>query len=582
MKDIVFVTFDFPRPDYPPLSYSIASILAALKANNFRYAHYSIDIRRDFKGEKWNSTLNEFVKDQLSAAVEYFKNFNYVAISVTRWSIEHTKALIVLLGNYQGKIILGGYEITAMNEASLEAEFQRVDFFLKGYAELALMKILGKQIPSGQRVVCETLDNESLHSPYLLGILNTSSRKIYWETKRGCAYRCGFCEWGNADKTLVNISLERLFSEIELFSRSCVEEINILDGVFNHGRNYLSILRQLIEKTEVKITFQARFENLFGKVSDDFLRLCCENRHRIHMEFGLQTIHEDEAEIIGRKNHIEKIKKAIKKLNDFQISYETSLIYAIPGQTVESFIDTIEFLINNGCKTIRAFPLQIPRNSMLEAKKDDYQIQLKPDKYNINSVVGSFTFSSESRRDMDNIANWLNESTFLEKINQGYDYSGLKKTGKFHFKIENIRCGIDPSNLYAQIDRNFIKATLDDINKEDKRQSVGWIGRFISFNIKKFFHHLLAGKSFMNLEDWPVEESSNPNLVQIDLKINPNLKPKKYFCEVRIGESGYLYVFRRVEVLKRNANENFKKFDTRRIFMRNRSGKLRNYKKPEL
>jgi len=398
-KSIILVTFDIFRPDYSTISYSVASLLSTLKNKGVKTSHYPINIEQ-FIG-KSNKDITDSIKQLLRKSISYLKKFDFIAIGVTRWSIEHTNTILELLDDYTGKIILGGYEITAIDETDLIKEFPKADYFIKGYAEKSIVMIVNGIYTHNQKIVRESLDEDYLYSPYSTGILNTLSRKIHWETKRGCKFNCGFCEWGNAqNRETLCINNNTIDSDIEIFQHSNIEEINILDGTFNVHNEYLPILAKLIEKTNSKITFQARFEVL----NETFINYCAEHSDRLHLEFGLQTIHPNEEKIIGRKNDLNKIQSKLEQLNSFRIDYEVSIIYAIPGQTPQSFIDTIEFLKINGCKKIMAFPLQVPRNSELEKKKDEYKITFQKDEYNVTSVSSSFSFNKYQRADMDRIA----------------------------------------------------------------------------------------------------------------------------------------------------------------------------------
>ncbi|MBK6965072.1 MAG: radical SAM protein [Bacteroidales bacterium] len=129
---------------------------------------------------------------------------------------------------------------------------------------------------------------------------------MYWETKRGCPYKCGFCEWGNAIVKVMELPKDRLLNEIELFKESTVSEINILDGTFNWGKNYLFYFAELLKSTTLKITCQVRFESLLTKHGNEFFELVKSNRDRIHLEFGLQTIHPEEMKTISRINDLDK------------------------------------------------------------------------------------------------------------------------------------------------------------------------------------------------------------------------------------------------------------------------------------
>lgn len=545
MKDIVFISFDIPRADYPAMTYSMASIFATLKANGYKCSHFPIDVKQamqdGFSGEK----LTSIVKSKLSGGLEFFKGFRYIAISVTRWSVEHSNSLIDMLDGYEGKIILGGYEITATDNEILLKEYPKADYFIKGYAERALVKLLKNEYPTDKKIILESISEEDLASPYLTGVLNLYTRKIYWETKRGCKFRCGFCEWGNAEKILIELDKTRLFKEIDLIKDSSIEEINILDATFNFGRNYLEILHYLLEQTDLKITFQARFETLIGKQGEEFLELSAAYKERIHMEFGLQTIHQEEMDVIGRKNDLDKIEIALKKLNLLGISYEVSIIYAIPGQTVERFIDTIEFLLINHCKIIRAYPLQIPRNSELETKRGVYQITEVIDNMNVHSIQSSFSFQKENRTDMDSIALRLNTNE-LQSLRTLPNESVLKSITLYQFEITSIDSIDDKKYLCDLIENSYVRNSMNDIQSIDFFGSLMILGQQIE-NIKLIQN---TGEYLRRIHNqtyfFSVTKKESSELSILNVKIKQSTKDIKYLCKIRVGKSGNFYVYREI------------------------------------
>lgn len=418
--NIVLVSFDFPKSDYDYRSYAISAILASLKKYGISASHYFIDIHQVSEEKLLNgdfiqsdSDIDKLMHTKIDSILEYLVNFQFIAIGAARWSKDYVKYLVTKLREikYNGKIICGSYEVTATVNEDLLENFGDADYFIKGYAEKPLVKLIKDGCYASQKVINEPLDSKYLASPYQEGIIPLYSRKIYWETKRGCKFSCGFCEWGNRKhKDAIEIDEGILKKDIELFSNSNIEEINILDGTFNIGDSYLNYLRELLEKTDCRITFQARFEI----TKNEFLDLCEKYKERVHLEFGLQTIHIDEMEEIKRDNDMEKVENCMSELNRRHISYEVSLIYAIPGQTIDSFIDSIEFLKINGCKKIRAFPLQIPNNYDKEKKKNVGELQ--SDKYKIESVANTCSFTKFDRGCMDIIAKHLNGTSELKPV----------------------------------------------------------------------------------------------------------------------------------------------------------------------
>lgn len=413
-NNIILVTYDYHRIDYPTMSYSVASILATLKHYNIPASHFSFDIRK-FAKDKGGYTPIDLIIDS-DDIINYLKQFSCIAFGITRWSETFAYMLIRKLDDYNGKIVVGGYEVTAYNKDNDNvkwiSENLNIHHFIQGYAEKPLVKLMQGEYPNEKKYIKEELDENYLFSPYSSGVLNTYSRKIYWETKRGCKSKCGFCEWGNAQVGAIPLNSETIEHDIEIFSKSNIEEINILDATFNVGKNYMAILKKLIERTSANITFQARFEYL----KPDFIKFCAIHKERLHLEFGLQTIHESEMKVIGRDNKMFSIKDKLKQLNQHGIDYEVSIIYAIPGQTISTFIDTIEFLRINGCEKIMAFPLQIPRNSELEDKRREYKVTTEDDRFHVHSVSSCYSFTKDQRQEMDCIAFSLAHERKIKEI----------------------------------------------------------------------------------------------------------------------------------------------------------------------
>jgi len=514
-NNIVLVTYDNHRIDYPTMSYSVASILATLKHYDIPASHYSFDIRKFSQTPEGYMPIDVLIDSD--DIIKYLKQFSCIAFGITRWSETFAYMLIKKLDDYKGKIIVGGYEITAMKEDNSIIEFLNIHHFIQGYAEKPLVKLMRGEYPENMKFLRENLDENYLFSPYSSGVLNTYSRKIYWETKRGCNSKCGFCEWGNAQLGAIPLNFKTIFLDIDIFSKSNVEEINILDATFNAGKNYVGILENLIEKTAAKITFQARFEFL----SPEFLKFCAIHKERLHLEFGLQTIHENEMNAIGRKNDMDSIKDKLKRLNLMCINYEVSIIYAIPGQTVSTFIDTIEFLRVNGCEKIMAYPLQIPRNSELEDRKREYQIKLKSDTFYVNSVNSSYSFNSEERHEMDCIA-----------------FSLAHEDKSCNIKLDNL-VPINETQYQYEFPQEYIqnnRELLDRVVSETfcrfvsygnylisrKNESIAYIKGVFRINATGFLDFALGKK--------PYSKNKSDN--------------KEIFYKSVIGSSGYIYVFR--------------------------------------
>jgi len=506
------------------MSYSVASILATLKHYDIPASHFSFDIRKFTKGTEGYTPI-DFILDS-DDIINYLKKFSCIAIGIARWSETFAYMLIRKLEDYKGKIVVGGYEITALKEDNCFTKFLsenlNIQHFIRGYAEKPLVKLMLGEYSEDKKFISEELDENYLFSPYSSGVLNTYSRKIYWETKRGCTSNCGFCEWGNAQVGATPLNAETTKSDIEIFSKSNIEVINILDATFNVGKDYMDILKNLLENTHANITFQARFECL----KPEFINFCATHKERLHLEFGLQTIHEFEMKVIGRNNNMLSIKNKLEKLNLLGIDYEVSIIYAIPGQTIHSFIDTIEFLRINGCKNIIAYPLQIPRNSELEDKREEYKVITKDDRFHVHSVSNCYSFNDEQRHEMDCIAFSLaHEASITE----------LETTALTH--IKGTKYQYELQEEFIQTNKELIDPVISDC--------------FCRFQAYKNLHHSKEVNTIsLSKGSFPVNAKGFSDFalglkpygsIKKNSKVNDS---KQVYYRTVIGQSGYLYIFR--------------------------------------
>lgn len=241
--------------------------------------------------------------------------------------------------------------------------------------------------------------------------VSQNQKMVRWETKRGCPYKCTFCAHRDLGKNKVyKHQIDKIFSELSLFKKKHIERINILDPIFNVGGEYLNILKEICRiNLTATVTMQTRFELIKGSNGDDFLNLC--KKINSHLEFGLQTIIKNECDVINRSNNVKIISEVLKKLNTANISYEVSLIYGLPMQTVSSFKKSINFLKSNFCKNIVAYPLMLLKGTELYACKNDYNMAEKEiGDYHIPTVVSSNSFTENDWLEMKNIANHLNSN----------------------------------------------------------------------------------------------------------------------------------------------------------------------------
>lgn len=548
---IFFLTFDVFKDGYAKLPYSIACLMTSIEAHlpTVGVAARSIDLSACRRGDP-EETTRAVLKAAKKIVLDECWDYSHLAIGVTAWSELYVKALLRFLSqNYSGTVILGGYEITALDDSTIVREYPGAAFYVKGYAETALIKLLsggyeGKKRPT---VLQEAVSPSHLVSPYLHNS-RLNARKVNWETKRGCPFRCGFCEWGNASqKKVIPLAWDRLEQELRVFRANRVEKINVVDGTFNVNvkndsqavAGYDRILRSALELTDAHVNLQTRFEFVADEKEETlkFLEICTRHQDRVTLEFGLQTIHPLEMDIIGRKNDLDAVRIAMNLMNERDIDYEVSIIYGIPGQTVTSFLDTIEFIVENGCEKIEAYPLRIPKNSKMEQRKRELGVKEGPLDFNIFHTKASFSFTEADHRAMSKFSSALRalnkeRSLFDLSTDLSYLVFELNQSGSFKLKevtehdrlyfnapnekLKDLICGHEELVLSVLASREG-KEVLDSVLGFLSDQT-GWFPRLLGSLLE-----FLLGNAIWHYRD---------------------AEGNRYLCQVRISEKGNVYVFK--------------------------------------
>ena len=93
------------------------------------------------------------------------------------------------------------------------------------------------------------------------------------------------------------------------------------------------------------------------------------------------------------------------RLNELGISYEVSLIYGLPNQTVQSFRKSISLLRENGCTDIAAFPLMLLKGTELYAEKEKWGMEEEiVGDFGIPTVTSSNSFTKNEWLQMNDLA----------------------------------------------------------------------------------------------------------------------------------------------------------------------------------
>ena len=233
-----------------------------------------------------------------------------------------------------------------------------------------------------------TLDQ--IPSPYLNGTMDkffdNDELSPMIETVRGCPYACTFCCWGGASvNKLRQFSVERVKAEVDYIAERSQNRQNkwliMSDGNFGIIKRDLEIA-QHIRKISDTCGWPDKIYLYFAKNSNEqVVEIASELRDFITVSLARQTMDTTVLKNIKRSNidlqTLQRIEKLLKKNN---IESMIELIYPLPGETRESFLNGIAALFEEmdiSNVEIRFYPLALLPGAEIATKesKDKYGFQ---------------------------------------------------------------------------------------------------------------------------------------------------------------------------------------------------------------
>lgn len=362
-----------------------------LVAINAKYIHTNLAVRYlkksadhldvDFLEMSINDSINRIMRHLLESKTLAYGFSSYI------WNIELILKITELLKKARPKalIVLGGPEVS-FESAKLLKKYPYIDCITTGSGESKLPQLIS-QLKAGsfflmpgvyfskqfkqQHIINEKpminiekqFTDKEFSSPYSeKELLSIKNRLIYYETMRGCPYRCSYC-LSSLDKRLLLKPLKMVFAEIDLFFKVGVKQVKLVDRTFNcQPKRALEIFTYIIsqanqilqtaneylmgEKNQVSLP-NFHFEMTGDSISPEMIKLLAKApKGLIQFEIGVQTTYEKALKAIDRPINFEATKDHVKALLRAEnIHIHLDLIAGLPYETYEIFAKSFNEVI---------------------------------------------------------------------------------------------------------------------------------------------------------------------------------------------------------------------------------------------
>ncbi|MDF1567295.1 MAG: radical SAM protein [Spirochaetaceae bacterium] len=337
-----------------------------------------------------------------------------IALTLYVWSREDLLSLAAALPAAYGSglvppVIVGGPEVTA--DPSTIQNHPAVDMAVIGEGEGAVVALVTKifsspSIPTADVLASfpapytlqPTVDLDDLANPWKAkSIVHQRYEDVVWELTRGCPFACHFCFESKGSGIVRHKSLKRAAEELRCITERGEENIFILDPTFNASPDRAASLLQLFLNNAPSLHYhmEIRTEFLDEEQAALFAELGCT------VQIGLQTSREDVGEKIGRPYSPEKFMEKVHLLHSEGVTYGFDLIYGLPDDTLEGFLESLDFALSCAPNHIDIFPLSVLPGTRLRDDASERGINyLTTVPY---TVLGSTDFPEES---LASASNW--------------------------------------------------------------------------------------------------------------------------------------------------------------------------------
>lgn len=199
-----------------------------------------------------------------------------------------------------------------------------------------LQQISGLCLPGGITRPRELTDISSL--PFLYQELETfQNRIIYYESSRGCPFRCSYC-LSSIDKKVRLRDMSVVKKELQFFLDSKVAQVKFVDRTFNCNHQHAKEIWQYILDNDNGVT-NFHFEIAADLLDEEELELLQRMRPGlVQLEIGVQSTNPKTLETIHRVMDLEKLEYVVARINAGKnVHQHLDLIAGLPYEEYESF-----------------------------------------------------------------------------------------------------------------------------------------------------------------------------------------------------------------------------------------------------
>lgn len=319
-----------------------------------------------------------------------------IAFSVYLWNRAITLELVDALHAVRPdlRIVIGGPEVS-FDEATLFQRHPGLTALVRGEGEVPVSNLFrawldGQQpedltgliVRRGNKI--ETgpeprplLNLDDIPSPFQQGFIERGRGYVYYETSRGCPYRCAFC-LSALENQVRSFSQDRIEQDLLWLIKHDVSQVKLIDRTFNYNPARAREIFAWILKHNRQTRFH--FEIGADLIDEETLQLLEKvPAEWFQFEIGVQSVDPETLGRIDRSVNLEKLYETISSLQQrTAIHLHLDLVSGLPGENYDQVLNGIDRLLELKPDHLQLEPVKLIPGSPLREKAQQFQISYDP------------------------------------------------------------------------------------------------------------------------------------------------------------------------------------------------------------
>jgi radical SAM superfamily enzyme YgiQ (UPF0313 family) len=284
----------------------------------------------------------------------------------------------------QTKIFLGGPEAGYNSEHWLN-NFPCIDGIIQGGGERAVSVLAavnfkisaiksGDNLSSTEKIfrISNKPFNE-IPAPYIESdFAELEHRHLYYESSRGCPFKCSYCLSSREDQNTEYKSAEQTIKELSFILKYDPMTVKFVDRSFNAHPERARKIWAFCAEHKGRTAFHFEIHPLLLE-EKDFELLSRVKRDTFRFEIGIQSVNEDTLEAIQRNVPWEKIEPNIQRVISLgNIHTHLDMIAGLPFETLDGIAESFNRIISLGADHFQFGFLKILPGTAMSERAEEY------------------------------------------------------------------------------------------------------------------------------------------------------------------------------------------------------------------